>query len=130
MKREPQVPSALTARADRQPYKSPQRKLVRFFAKSRDQWKGKCRAAKAGLKTLKKKLQRGEERQRRWQSRMQALEDELARLRAAHRALAAAGEGGEKRMAERQELPEGLAAFQSRVGHHQFSLGQISLYIS
>jgi uncharacterized protein YlxW (UPF0749 family) len=97
MMRESQGPRALRAQDDRQPYKSPRRKLVRFFAQSRDQWKGKCREAKAGLKTLKKKLQRGEERQRRWQSRVQALESELARLRAAHRALAAAGEAGEKK---------------------------------
>jgi hypothetical protein len=97
MTSEPQGPRALRAQDDRQPYKSPQRKLVRFFAKSRDQWKGKCREAKAGLKTLKRKLQRGEERQRRWQSQVKALEGELARLRAAHRALVVAGEAGEKK---------------------------------
>jgi uncharacterized protein YlxW (UPF0749 family) len=97
MKGEPPVPRALTAQDERKLYKSPQRKLVRFFAQSRDQWKGKCRAAKAGLKTLRKKLQRGEERQQRWKSRVQALEEELARLRTEHRALEAAGEAGEKK---------------------------------
>jgi hypothetical protein len=97
MTREPQVPRERRAQDDRQPYKSPQRKLVRFFAKSRDQWKGKCREAKAGLKTLKKRLRRGEERQRRWQSQVKALTGELARLRAEHRALATAEEAGEKK---------------------------------
>lgn len=97
MTREPQVSRVLRAQDDRQPYKSPQRKLVRFFAKSRDQWKGKCRVAKAGLKTLKKKLQRGEARHQRWKSRVQALEDELARLRTEHRAREAAGAAGEKK---------------------------------
>jgi hypothetical protein len=99
MKGEPQVPRALTKQDERQPYKSPQRKLVRFFAQSRDQWKGKCREAKAGLKTLKKKLQRGEERPQRWKSRGQALEGELARLRTAYRAREAAVEAGGKKRA-------------------------------
>jgi predicted nuclease with TOPRIM domain len=97
MTRESQGPRALRAQDGRQPSKSPQRKLVRFFEQSRDQWKGKCREAKAGLKTLKKKLQRGEGRQQRWQSRVQALERELARLRAKPRALEAAGEAGKKK---------------------------------
>jgi len=33
-------------------YKSPQRKLVRFFEKSRDQWKAKCQTAKFTVKRL------------------------------------------------------------------------------
>jgi hypothetical protein len=97
MKGEPQVREALRVPADRTPYKSPQRKLVKFFAQSRDQWKGKCRAAKASLKTLKKKLQSGEARQERWQSRVQTLEGELTRLRAENRALEAARTVGEKK---------------------------------
>ncbi len=92
-----QVPRALTEQDGRKPYKSPQRKLVKFFAQSRDQWKEKCRAAKATLKQLKKKLQRGEERQRRRKSRVQALEGELARLQAEKRTLEEAMAVGEKK---------------------------------
>jgi hypothetical protein len=40
------------SRAERPTYTSPQRKLVAFFAQSRDQWKAKCRGAKAHLKQL------------------------------------------------------------------------------
>ena len=43
-------------RAERPLYTSPQRKLVVFFAQSRDQWKEKCRSAKARLKQLKKQV--------------------------------------------------------------------------
>jgi chromosome segregation ATPase len=92
MTREPQVPRALPAQDEHKPYKSPQRKLVKFFERSRDQWKGKCREAKAGLKTFKKKLRGVQARQQRWKSRVQALEEELARLRAENRVLQAAGE--------------------------------------
>jgi hypothetical protein len=97
MTREPQVARTLTGQDNRQPYKSPQRKLVRFFAKSRDQWKGKCREAKAGLKTLKKKLRGVQASQQRWKSRVHALEGELARLQAEKRALAVAGDAGKKK---------------------------------
>jgi chromosome segregation ATPase len=91
MTRVPQVPRALPAQDGRKPYKSPQRKLVKFFERSRDQWKGKCREAKAGLKTLKKKLRGVQARQQRWKSRVQALEGELTQLRAENRVLQAAG---------------------------------------
>jgi hypothetical protein len=37
-------------------YKSPTRKLARFFEKSRNQWKAKCLAAKAIIKRLKHRI--------------------------------------------------------------------------
>ena len=46
-------------------YKSPRRKLVRFFEKSRDQWKEKCREAKAGIRVLSNRvrfLEKGREK--------------------------------------------------------------------
>ena len=68
--------------AQGEPYKSPQRKLVRFFEKSRTQWKAKCRTAKATIKVLKNRIQFLEESKARWKRRAQALEAEVARLRA------------------------------------------------
>ncbi len=97
MKGKQQVPKALTGQDGCKPSKSPQRKLVKFFAQSRDQWKEKCRAAKATLKQCKKKLQRVEERQQRRQSRVRALEGELARVQAEKRALEEAVAAGEKK---------------------------------
>ena len=97
MKREPPVSRTPTAPHERQPSKSPPRKLVKFFAQRREQWQEQGRAATARLKPLKKKRQRGEERQPRWQSRGQTVEGACARLRAAQPALAEAGEAGEKK---------------------------------
>lgn len=37
-------------------YRSPLTKLVRFFAKSRDQWKEKCQVGKRRLKSLSTQL--------------------------------------------------------------------------
>jgi hypothetical protein len=68
--------------AQGEPYKSPQRKLVRFFETSRTQWKAKCRAAKATIKVLKNRIQFLEASKARWKRRAQALEAEVARLTA------------------------------------------------
>jgi hypothetical protein len=88
---------ARRTRAEGKTYKSPQRKLVPFFAQSRDQWKEKCRGAKASLKQFKKKVQRGEARHHRHQERLQALAGEVRRLQAENRRLAAAIAAGGKK---------------------------------
>lgn len=88
---------ARNAQEEPKAYKSPQRKLVPFFARSRDQWKEKCRGAKATLKQLKKKMQRGEARHHRQQERLQALAGEVSRLQAENRRLAEALAVGEKK---------------------------------
>ena len=62
MAAESQGIQARSAQVEPKAYKSPQRKLVPFFARSREQWKEKCRGAKATLKQLKKKVQRGDAR--------------------------------------------------------------------
>jgi hypothetical protein len=63
-------------------YKSPQRKLVRFFARSRDQWKAKCLAAKAMGKGLTHRMRFLERSKEHWKRRVQALEGELTRMKA------------------------------------------------
>jgi len=88
---------ARSARVEAKTYKSPQYKLVPFFAQSRDQWKAKCRGAKARLKQLKKKVQRGDARHRRQQERLQALAKAVGQLQAENRRLAEAVAAGEKK---------------------------------
>lgn len=63
-------------------YKSPRRKLVKFFEKSRDQWKAKSIAAKAQVKYLKNRIRYLEVSQEKWKSKAIELEKELARLKA------------------------------------------------
>jgi hypothetical protein len=94
---EAQGSQARSARAEQSTYTSPQRKLVVFVAQSRDQWKAKCRGAKARLKQLTKKVQRGDVRQRRQQERRQALAREVAQLQAENRRLQEALAAGEKK---------------------------------
>ena len=62
-------------------YKSPQRKLVTFFQKSRDQWKAKCREAKVLVKRLKNRGRYLEQSRSSWKQQAQALDSELAQLK-------------------------------------------------
>ncbi len=66
-------------------YKSPVRKLARFFEKSRDQWKGKCREAKATIKRLKNRVRFLEESRERWKRRVQELEAQVKQVEAKER---------------------------------------------
>jgi len=63
-------------------YKSPRRKLVRFFEKSRDQWKAKCLEAKATAKGLKHRIRYLEQSKAEWKTKARELEQELARMTA------------------------------------------------
>ena len=67
-------------------YKSPQRKLVRFFEKSRGQWKAKCREAKTSVKRLSNRMRFLEKSKDRLQDRVRGLEADIAQLKAQVRA--------------------------------------------
>jgi hypothetical protein len=71
----------MNARAEKT-YKSPRRKLVRFFQKSRDQWKAKCLQAKATVKGLKHRIRYLEQSKAHWKTKAKELEQELAQIRA------------------------------------------------
>ncbi len=63
-------------------YKSPKRKLVKFFEKSRDQWKVKCSDAKAMVKKQRNRIGFLEASKEKWKSKAIELEKELARMKA------------------------------------------------
>ena len=68
-------------------YTSPVRKLVRFFERSRDQWKTKHHQLKALLKRLENRVRFLEKSKAHWKSRVKELEAEVARLQARERSL-------------------------------------------
>ncbi len=53
-------------------YRSPLAKLLRFFRRSRDQWKSKCKAAKEENKSLKIRLAKMTESRDRWKAKAQS----------------------------------------------------------
>lgn len=63
-------------------YKSPIRKLVRFFENSRNQWKTKCKEAKRTIKRLKNRIRFLERSKAFLKSTVKELEAELARVKA------------------------------------------------
>jgi len=61
-------------------YKSPARKLIRFFEESRDQWKAKCLNAKYQIKLLSNKIRYLEKRKSDLTKKVKELERELEEL--------------------------------------------------
>ena len=55
------------------PYRSPISKLLRFFCRSRDKWKTRCKEAKRENKSLKYRLAKMTENRDRWQAEAKAL---------------------------------------------------------
>lgn len=62
--------------AEALPYRSPIRKLVRFFQRSRDQWKEKCQKAKRENNSLKVRLAAMKESRDRWKAKAKELKAE------------------------------------------------------
>lgn len=62
-------------------YKSPIKKLVKFFENSRDGWKTKCQEAKYKIKMLQNKVRYLEKRKSELTKRVKELEKELQQHR-------------------------------------------------
>jgi len=62
-------------------YKSPRRKLVVFFERSRNQWKTKCKDAKATIKRLNNRIRYLEKNKAIWKTKALELEQQLAQMK-------------------------------------------------
>jgi len=118
-----------SATKDRE-YKSPVRKLARFFEKSRDQWKAKCREAKATIKRLKSRIRFLEESRDRWKQRAKELERELDEAKARERKLEEELEAREEERSQEGAATDGLAEFAVVPRRHQYSVGHARLFAS
>jgi chromosome segregation ATPase len=65
-------------------YSSPQRKLVKFFERSRDRWKAKSRTAKTVLKRLGTRLGRLERSNAAYRDQLAVLHTQVAEWQAKH----------------------------------------------
>ena len=68
--------------AEKKVYRSPQHKLVRFFEKSRNQWKAKCLTAKATVRRLKNRAHWLKQSRDAWKNRSQDLARRVRELEA------------------------------------------------
>ena len=62
-------------------YKSPSRKLIKFFEKSRDNWKGKYQELKYKMKLMQNKIRYLEKRKTQLNQRVKELQQELDQYR-------------------------------------------------
>ena len=74
MAREHQEQEHEQGQEQKKSYKSPQRKLLKFFEKSRDSWKAKCREAKRTVKRLKNRIRFLQQSKEQWKDRARSLE--------------------------------------------------------
>ena len=61
-------------------YRSPMRKLLRFFEKSRDGWKHKCQEAKRRIKRMGNQLRAVEKSREQWRSRAERSQQQVRQL--------------------------------------------------
>lgn len=114
---------------EKKTYKSPVRKLSRFFEKSRDRWKAKYQQAKSRVKRLQNRVRFLEKRKEQWKGRVQTLEQENARLKARAKSLAQALERlEEKKSAEGERLAQ-PKNWQMAPYRHGYSIGCIHLFL-
>jgi len=112
-------------------YTSPPRKLVKFFAHSRDRWKAKSRAAKTVLKRLGTRLGRVERRNAAYQEQVAALQTQVTEWQAKHA----------ETVRELEELKKKASGDSCRwltrdksggevVRHHQYGVQQVLVVVS
>ena len=106
-------------------YKSPPRKLLKFFEQSRNQWKAKCGEAKKLVKRLKNRVCFLEKSKAHWKNRTKELEAELAQMKAKEQNKEEAIL--KKEAAENSLVPEAMGNF--RVAHHHYTVGQVRLFV-
>jgi predicted RNase H-like nuclease (RuvC/YqgF family) len=85
-------------------YKSPRRKLLRFFEKSRDKWKLKYLEVKKVLKRLTNRIRFLERSKAEYKQRVEELQAQLAALKASHLEKGDANEALKKRVISRHPL--------------------------
>ena len=110
-------------------YKSPLKKLVRFFERSRDQWKAKCLEAKATAKGLKHRVRYLEESKEEWKTKAKQLEQELAR-RSSQQNPPQGLEDEKKKPPDFPQSPLCLESFEQTLPYHTYSVGHIWLFIT
>ena len=66
---------------EKKEYRSPVKKLMRYFEQSRDKWKARCLEAKGRVKLLHTKVADLQASRERWKEEAKRLRVEVARLR-------------------------------------------------
>jgi hypothetical protein len=109
-------------------YKSSVRKLARFFEKSRDQWKAKCREAKRMIRLLKSRIRFLEKSRERWRQKAREMEQKLTEAEARERELKEKLEAVKEEGNGEATEADGPAEFAVIPRGHQYSVGQVKMF--
>jgi hypothetical protein len=110
-------------------YTSPIQKLVRFFERSRDQWKAKCREAKRKLKSLKSRHRVLRKSRDQWREQAQRLRQEIAKVKVTERELRAEIDRLKTKEQAGMPVSGGLTEFAVIPQRHQYSVGHAALFV-
>lgn len=108
-------------------YKSPRRKLVRFFERSRDQWKAKCKEAKTTVKQLNNRVRYLEKNKAVWKTKALELEQELVQMKTRENRVP---ESDKVKKNELSEPVVSLDSFKQIPRYHHYSIGHIWLFVT
>jgi len=111
---------------ENQEYKSPLRKLVKFFEQSRNQWKEKYQSAKKTIKRLLNRVRYLETSKEQWKQKARQLEKELKELSGFTESL----QEELKKKNDSKKIETKISRFEVIPFHHQYSIGHIMLYLS
>jgi hypothetical protein len=112
-------------------YKSPRHKLVRFFEKSRNQWKAKCLNAKATVKRLQNRIRFLEKSKDRLKHRVSELEAELNTLKRLLQAQDHELDQFKKKVSTAPlAIHQGSDIFRQRIPRHTYSVGHVMWFVS
>jgi len=111
-------------------YKSPRYKLVRFFEKSRNQWKAKCLNDKAVIKRLQNRIRFLEKSKDRLKHRVSELEAELNTLKRLLQAKDHELDQFKKKVSTAPlAVHQGLDTFRQKIPRHTYSVGHVMWFV-
>jgi hypothetical protein len=110
-------------------YKSPRHKLVKFFEKSRDQWKAKCLNTKAVVKRLQNRIRFLEKSKDRFKHRVSQLEAELNTLKRLLQAKDHELDQLKKNSTAPLVVHQGIDTFRQRIPRHTYSVGHVMWFV-
>jgi hypothetical protein len=111
-------------------YKSPRRKLVKFFENSRDKWKEKCLESKAKGKQLSNRVRFLEDSKGQLKNEIKSLKLELAKSKSLKKTEEIEIEAQKKKLTDKPTISACIKPFDYFPFHHKYSLGHIMIFIT
>ena len=111
-------------------YKSPLRKLVRFFEQSRDSWKQKSQERKKKNKYLKKRIGELEKSQEKWKGQAKKREIELKRVKREKEEIEKELEDLYEEIGKEEKGLERGSSFEMKIARQHYTVGYVQLFIS